>query len=211
MTPTAERAIVLFGRALGRLADLLPGSNDGWLDRDYDAAVHRASEALEDDASEPLESSGLAEAARGERVCSDWLFEPRVVDALTPDTRDAEWVSRYGVHWRWNQGDQCWTYSRPSESVITRAPVGYIPQASGPFIEVVAQPLMDWQGWAVPAILEVLAEHVGSDMSFGDRVSCSCGDRRLDNWAEHVAPLIAERIACDPQRAVEALSRYKPR
>jgi hypothetical protein len=51
----------------------------------------------------------------------------------------------------------------------------------------------------VPAILEVLAENApldDDDMSWAD-------------WREHVANIIADRIACDPQRAIEALRNEK--
>jgi hypothetical protein len=200
MTTPLERHAQLVGRVLGKLADVIATVNpfppSEPYSRDYDAAVCRAAEALEDDASEPLEpSDGPA---------------PRVVDKLGPDERDAEWVSRYGARWRWD-GTR-WKSLPPGTGMWGDTPVGYTPQASGPFTEVVAQPPMDWHGWAVPAILEVLAEH------FFDSNSGKCDCQRLTpmtpswhDWREHTAQLIAERIACDPQRAAEALSRYKPR
>ena len=54
---------------------------------------------------------------------------------------------------------------------------------------------LTWEGWSVPAILEVLAENMPID-----------GDNAGD-WREDVAPLIAKRIACDPIRAIAALSQ----
>jgi hypothetical protein len=69
-----------------------------------------------------------------------------------------------------------------------------------------------WTAWAVPAICEVLAEHV---MSWHvERIECwsqdgthDCGRWFQDQqeWREHVAPLIARRIGCDPSRAIAAL------
>jgi hypothetical protein len=200
MTTPLERHAQLVGRVLGKLADVIATVNPFPLSepysRDYDAAVCRAAEALEDDASEPLEpSDGPA---------------PRVVDKLGPDERDAEWVSRYGARWRWD-GTR-WKSLPPGTGMWGDTPVGYTPQASGPFTEIIAQPPMDWHGWAVPAILEALAAHLPEVNQGMGR--CPCGKQSFydwPTWAEHVAPLIAERIACDPQRAADALSRYKPR
>jgi len=58
---------------------------------------------------------------------------------------------------------------------------------------------LTWEGWAVSAILEVLAEYRYSEQYVDP-----------DGWAEwreDIAPLIAERIACDPIRAIAALSQ----
>lgn len=71
----------------------------------------------------------------------------------------------------------------------------------------------DWLGWAVPAVLEVLAEHlaiVGADgycYCYSDGEGISSHGRFADwsEWREHVAPIIADRIACDPARAIAAL------
>lgn len=73
---------------------------------------------------------------------------------------------------------------------------------------------VDWHGWAVPAILEVLAEHPYCRIDDFDS-GCGCPaianiDQSRDEWAEHVAPIIADRIGCDLQRAIAALSTYQP-
>lgn len=54
---------------------------------------------------------------------------------------------------------------------------------------------LDWEGWAVPAILEVLSENRYTHL----------GPVYWDDWSDDVAPIIAERIACDPARAITAL------
>lgn len=193
------RAMVLAGDVMCAVAELLPGRNNDWLDRDYDAAVARTALEVAEDGGEALEPG--------------WTTAPpRVVDALGPDERDAQWVSKWGGRWRW-AGDR-WEAILKGSDGWDRTPVGYTPHSTGPFTEIVAQPPMDWLGWAVPAILEVLAEHEW----FAATKSCQCqwpGEHRgwpmtHRSWREHVAPLIAERLACDPQRAAEALSRYKP-
>jgi len=70
---------------------------------------------------------------------------------------------------------------------------------------------LTWQGWASPAICDVLADHVPSA---GPRASIDC--TRVDglcgvfddwqDWREHVSELIAARIVCVPQRAAAALA-----
>lgn len=63
-----------------------------------------------------------------------------------------------------------------------------------------------WLAWALPAIYDVLAEHPSPTQ--GDECECpKCGERIYDNreWREHVGPIIAARIACDPRRAMLAL------
>lgn len=59
----------------------------------------------------------------------------------------------------------------------------------------------DWHGWAEPAICTALAGHLQQ----GCR--CSCGEALWDaqSWREHVGFEIANRIACDPARAIAAL------
>lgn len=65
----------------------------------------------------------------------------------------------------------------------------------------------DWIGWATPAILTVLDEH---RLLHAGR--CACGEYSggYEYWTAHVAPLVAARVGCDPERAARALSRYKP-
>jgi hypothetical protein len=76
----------------------------------------------------------------------------------------------------------------------------------------------DWHGWAIPAICEVLAEHLpiyGDYAKDGVRqVKCRdltrqhriCADWQA--WREHVSPLIADRIGCDPAKAIAALQSF---
>jgi hypothetical protein len=230
MTTPMERHWQLVGRMLDKLSDIIPhcSAPQG---RDYDAAVSRAAEALEDDASEPLEPregighlgdnvrcvehGGIFAACKGlphtyphPRPGDDYAPPrghppggpaPRVVDKLGPDERGTEWQSDYGTRWRWN-GDR-WERQLRGDTNWHPAGVGYTPQASRPFTEIIAQSAMDWHGWAVPAILEVLAFNIPGYVDYAE----------WTDWAETVAPKIADRIGCDPARAAEALSRYKPR
>lgn len=82
-----------------------------------------------------------------------------------------------------------------------------------------------WAGWAIPAILEVLAEHRFYAQNRGGEsllktysyscvapmgglctsFECRGYPGALDEWAEHIASLIADRISCDPAKAIEAL------
>jgi hypothetical protein len=82
---------------------------------------------------------------------------PRTVNSLGPDERDARWVSGVGTQWKWDNGR--WWHTEPYgvAGIWIAAPYGYTPNASGPYTEATAQPLT-FRGWAVPAILEVLAE-----------------------------------------------------
>jgi hypothetical protein len=169
MNDFSERIIVGIGKVLGTVADLLPGGNDDWCERDYERAVRRAEKVLPEDGGEALEPVSM-----------------RFTDVLGPEARDAEWVSKYGARWRW-KGDRWETVAKDSKAWFD-APVGYTPQASGPFTAV-AREKMDWRGWAVPAILEVLAEETGF----------------ADEGREDLADKIADRIACDPRRAIKAL------
>jgi hypothetical protein len=195
MHAATERIIVGIGRVLGTVADLLPGGNDDWCERDYERAVRRAEvETLwntwPEDGGEALEPVSM-----------------RFTDALRPEARDAEWISSYGTRWRW-KGDR-WESLQRGSKTWGDTPIGYTPQASGPFTAIESQKReMDWRGWAVPAILEVLAEHDPFDTkSNGTAITCdcACGYELIESWYEHVAPLIADRIACDPQRAIKAL------
>jgi hypothetical protein len=43
-----------------------------------------------------------------------------------------------------------------------------------------------------------------------DGVIAAADQGAYDEWCEDVAPLIADRIACDPQRAMEALRNHQP-
>jgi hypothetical protein len=123
---------------------------------------------------------------------------PRTVNSLGPDERDARWVSGVGTQWKWDNGR--WWHTEPYgvAGIWIAAPYGYTPNASSPYTEATAQPLT-FRGWAVPAILEVLAEA-------GDVPAL----RTYDQWCEDIAPLIADRIACDPQRAIVALRNHQP-
>lgn len=127
---------------------------------------------------------------------------PRTAATLGIDERDAVWKSVVGTLWRWDSGRWWHSYEDQWEP----APHDFWPQDTGPFTAVDTEvPEMDWHGWAVPAILEVLSEH------YIERPTgiCRCGDGLvgdlLSDWREHVAPLIADRIACDPERALNAL------
>ena len=71
---------------------------------------------------------------------------------------------------------------------------------------------LSWDGWAVPAIQEVLAEHQPTPMHYSSNIGCAGPSTGLcdefedwQDWREHVSELIAERIACDPVRAAQAL------
>jgi hypothetical protein len=75
---------------------------------------------------------------------------------------------------------------------------------------------LTWMGWALPAILEVLAGHRFSranHSSIGANDHCLCGFRPFDqlDWNTHVGPIIADRIGCDPKRAAAALASYTPK
>lgn len=78
-----------------------------------------------------------------------------------------------------------------------------------------AEPMDAWLAWALPAIFDVLAAHTG-EQTLDDTVwCCNRSDVGLDHddnvfedwqaWREHVAPIVAARIACDPKRALAAL------
>jgi hypothetical protein len=195
MHAATERIIVGIGRVLGTVADLLPGGGDDWCERDYERAVRRAEKVLPEDGGEALEPVSM-----------------RFTDALKPEARDTEWISSYGTHWRW-KGDR-WESLQRGSKTWGDTPVGYTPQASGPFTAIEPQKReMDWRGWAVPAILEVLAEHhLRGPVMFGQYYCANDSDEVCDGnydaaweWREHIAPLIADRIACDPRRAIKAL------
>lgn len=70
---------------------------------------------------------------------------------------------------------------------------------------------LTWRGWCEPAILDVLAEHWPDTKSLETFGIVRCCPNLppgadLHVWREHVAPLIADRIACNPDRAVLALT-----
>lgn len=141
---------------------------------------------------------------------------PRVVDALGVDEQDAQWYSSAGTYWKW-ENDRWWHSGGADGAygVWVATPYTYRPDATGPFVEVVPTSPVDWYGWAVPAILEVLSEHEPVQAK-GGRIGChheglglyGCHD--WADWREHVAPIIADRIACDPQRAIDALKNHQP-
>lgn len=70
----------------------------------------------------------------------------------------------------------------------------------------------EWLAWALPAITDVLAGHIPFDVDSPGPLKCyhpetgnaESFDEWID-WREHVGPIIAKRIACDPQRAIAAL------
>lgn len=71
-------------------------------------------------------------------------------------------------------------------------------------------PPPDWNDLAVPAICEVLALHPAYRVPGSGRVVCDHGNyAEFDDWQawrEHIAPLIADRLASDPRPAVKALA-----
>jgi hypothetical protein len=147
-------------------------------------------------------------------LLSDYLPSkpPRTVNSLGPDERDSRWVSGVGTQWKWDNGR--WWHTEPYgvAGIWIAAPYGYTPNASSPYTEATAQPLT-FRGWAVPAILEVLSEHQRRfDCNHPRWGDCRCGFKVLDSsdWDEHVGPILADRIACDPQRAMEALRNHQP-
>jgi len=78
---------------------------------------------------------------------------------------------------------------------------------------IVADIEMDWPGWAVPAIMTELTIHEYHEQHYGggfDRCECGQVVDGFTYWADHVAPFIAARIGCDPQRAARALKTYQP-
>lgn len=75
---------------------------------------------------------------------------------------------------------------------------------------------LTWRGWALPAVLDVLADHrlFRNDVENGINYVCVNDDGGIHDmfdshaeWAEHVAPIIVDRIGCDPARAALALTR----
>lgn len=78
----------------------------------------------------------------------------------------------------------------------------------------------DWHGWALPAIYTALADHQASEEESAiDRIvycyhpSADAFEEFPDwqAWREHVGDLIADRIACDPARAITALQNFEPK
>ena len=195
-----ERCLVLLGDMAKAFDDMLEWPMKKTIEAlgyDYDTPWQPT---VEDDQGEALEP------------------ESAVVDALRPDTQDRQWRASTGSLWKFEEGR--WFRRGPEDyHPWLPTPLDFIPTTSGPFIEILPtvegealepEPLT-WTGWAVPAILEVLSEHVYEDFEYDD-ASCICLGRDKphldkDEWREHVAPLIAERIACDPIRAIAALSQ----
>lgn len=70
----------------------------------------------------------------------------------------------------------------------------------------------DWLGWCEPAVLDVLAEHMPFEVPGRDDF-CMCGAYIDDSagWREHLAPILARRIACDPAKAIAALQSFQPK
>lgn len=142
---------------------------------------------------------------------------PRTAASLGVGQRDAEWLAADGVRWRWASASgfpsQWWSsrdggFYMPSRDTYIRESRG------GPFTAIWTGDAMTWLGWAVPAILTVLDEHFPQQCPSG--FDCNPGTEdcplRPDEaaWREHVAPLIAKAIGCDPKRAADVLSRYRP-
>jgi hypothetical protein len=77
---------------------------------------------------------------------------------------------------------------------------------------------LTWIDWALPAIFDVLAEHE-ADTEYRFRVvTCFHADSTIcaefadmQDWRDHVGPIIADRIGCDPERAAAALAKYSPK
>jgi hypothetical protein len=72
---------------------------------------------------------------------------------------------------------------------------------------------LDWPGWAIPAIAEVLVKHAYVGLrSDPDKGACDC-NRSVElsdiDWVDHVASIIADRCACDPATAIAALWNYQ--
>jgi hypothetical protein len=79
---------------------------------------------------------------------------------------------------------------------------------------------MDWFGWAIPAICETLVSHEYVDHPLlpkdSPRGMCHCmtpAHNPIDSieWVDHAAMIIAEKLACDPARAIAALWNYELR
>lgn len=79
---------------------------------------------------------------------------------------------------------------------------------------------LTWMGWSLPAIFDVLSDHMpsrqghGQDgyircMHIGGEACCELPD--WQSWREHVGPILADRIGCDPVRAAAALLTYTPK
>jgi hypothetical protein len=117
----------------------------------------------------------------------------RWVSSLGINERDAQWVSATNTRWKWDNG-RWWKCE--TAGIWQAAPWGYTPAGAAPYVETTAQPL-SWRGWAVPAISDVLANYAPMH------------DEIWADWIDRVAPLIADRIACDPQRAMEVLRNHQ--
>lgn len=82
---------------------------------------------------------------------------------------------------------------------------------------------LTWFGWSVPAILDCLAEHHPHEGA--GCIVCAPADEGFEtpysaehlqhfatiaDWREHVAPILAARIGCNPSKAIAALQSYTP-
>lgn len=157
----------------------------------------------------------------------------RRADSLGAAEQDAEWLSKAGVRYRWASASGYspqWWYSRSGTGFFTPSGHTYIGEGRGPFTAIwTGNPLtpqmreegwefrpiaMTWLGWAIPAIETVLDQHFPQQCPSG--YDCNPGTEACPlwpdeaAWREHVAPLIAKAIGCDPKQAADALSRYKP-
>lgn len=179
-----DRLAACAGKMLAQIEMYFPGFDDDALEETplVDTEVHEPSPR-------PPPLVGAAWNRPNEKT--------RTAATLGIDERDAVWKSVVGTLWRWDNGRWWHSYEDQWEP----APYDFWPQDTGPFIAVRPQTVaMDWHGWAVPAILECLAQWPALETEYDT----------YEEWCEGIAPKIADRIACDPRRAIEALSHYKP-
>lgn len=119
--------------------------------------------------------------------------------------------------WVWEEPHYFRGFKSPQPSpVTTHTSAGDSSAAAGTLPPTVAAEPLTWLGWAVPAILDVLAEHQPRERQSTGDVHCLHGDSELvchdyGDWSEHVADLIAERLGCDPARAIAALENFQPK
>jgi hypothetical protein len=89
----------------------------------------------------------------------------------------------------------------PADSDIRKSPAGERPIVSTGSASVLpVETEFDWVTWVIPAITDVLAEHIPCQ----DYTGIYCNEATLDGpheyfedwaaWREHVGPLIAQRI-----------------
>lgn len=167
--------------------------------RDYDAAVREAGNGFDD-------CLDGVHVHTTERLNS----KPRCAASLGTGQRDAEWLSEDGARYRWASAEgypSQWWYTRNNSGFFTPTGHGYIAEYRGPFTAIAHD--LNWIGWATPAIMAVLNEHFPQESPSGYDCNPGTEDCPLwpdeQAWREHVAPLIAQRIGCDPKRAIAAL------